>query len=254
MVYANDASTVSVQYQYITQDELTSSEKDSVLSKLKTVSPSKEIATENQTIYLIYKTEPKKIFGILPATGETGINLLTIGGGLLLVLGISLVGKGKKKGIISSIFLLTATGSILPIQSIQALESNLLAGYNQVHQLKVGDQLPNPSNIKQYQYVGYVTDKDIGPQSTENKESSSTTASSQQQDSTDSAINNETLLFNLKKLDPTSDNQQLKKATNNIGADHKLASSKMISLVPMTDNTIISDIQGREEKKTSVHS
>ncbi|NQF83491.1 LPXTG cell wall anchor domain-containing protein [Streptococcus suis] len=38
------------------------------------------------------------MFGILPATGETGINLLTIGGGLLLVLGISLVGKGKKKG------------------------------------------------------------------------------------------------------------------------------------------------------------
>ncbi|NQH94542.1 LPXTG cell wall anchor domain-containing protein [Streptococcus suis] len=99
MVYANEAPTVSVQYQYIAQDELTSSEKDSVLSKLKTVLPSKEIATENQTIYLIYKTEPKKIFGILPATGETGINLLTIGGGLLLVLGIgiSLVGKGKKK-------------------------------------------------------------------------------------------------------------------------------------------------------------
>ncbi|HEL1908021.1 TPA: hypothetical protein TX976_002016, partial [Streptococcus suis] len=158
-----------------------------------------------------------------------------------------LAGKGKKKRIISSILLLTATGSILPIQSIQALESNLLAGYNQVHQLKVGDQLPDPSNIKQYQYVGYVTDKDIGPQSTENKESSSTTASSQQQDSTDSAINNETLLFNLKKLDPTSDNQQLKKAANNIGVDHKLASSKMISLVPMADKTIISDIQGREE-------
>ncbi|WP_408546117.1 LPXTG cell wall anchor domain-containing protein [Streptococcus suis] len=98
MVYANEAPTVSVQYQYIAQDELTSSKKDSVLSKLKTVSPSKEIATENQTIYLIYKTEPKKIFGILPATGETGINLLTIGGGLLLVLGVSLVGKGKKKG------------------------------------------------------------------------------------------------------------------------------------------------------------
>ncbi|MFM0900355.1 ZmpA/ZmpB/ZmpC family metallo-endopeptidase [Streptococcus suis] len=247
IVYANDASTVSVQYHYIAQDELTSSEKDSVLSKLKTVSPSKETATENQTIYLIYKTEPKKIFGILPATGETGINLLTIGGGLLLVLGISLAGKGKKKRIISSILLLTATGSILPIQSIQALEGNLLAGYNQVHQLKVGDQLPDPSNIKLYQYVGYVTDKDIGPQSTENKESSSTTASSQQQDSTDSAINNETLLFNLKKLDPTSDNQQLKKAANNIGADHKLASSKMISLVPMADKTIISDIQGREE-------
>ncbi|WP_397615144.1 LPXTG cell wall anchor domain-containing protein [Streptococcus suis] len=35
---------------------------------------------------------------MLPATGETEINLLTIGGGLLLVLGISLVGKGKKKG------------------------------------------------------------------------------------------------------------------------------------------------------------
>ncbi|WP_153056310.1 hypothetical protein, partial [Streptococcus suis] len=84
IVYANDASTVSVQYHYIAQDELTSSEKDSVLSKLKTVSPSKETATENQTIYLIYKTEPKKIFGILPATGETGTNLLTIGGGLLL--------------------------------------------------------------------------------------------------------------------------------------------------------------------------
>ncbi|HFU3814053.1 TPA: LPXTG cell wall anchor domain-containing protein [Streptococcus suis] len=183
---------------------------------------------------------------MLPATGETGINLLTIGGGLLLILGISLVGKGKKKRIISSILLLTATGSILPIQSIQALESNLLADYNQVHQLKVGDQLPNPSNIKQYQYVGYVTDKDIGPQSTENKESSSTTASSQQQDSTDSAINNETLLFNLKKLDPTSDNQQLKKAANNIGADHNLASSKMTSLVPMADKAIISDIQGRE--------
>ncbi|HEM3199039.1 TPA: LPXTG cell wall anchor domain-containing protein [Streptococcus suis 14A] len=98
IVYANDASTVSVQYQYIAQDELTSSERDSVFSKLKTVLPSKETATENQTIYLIYKTEPKKIFGILPATGGTEINLLTIGGGLLLVLGISLVGKGKKKG------------------------------------------------------------------------------------------------------------------------------------------------------------
>ncbi|MGQ7490066.1 LPXTG cell wall anchor domain-containing protein [Streptococcus suis] len=35
---------------------------------------------------------------MLPATGETEINLLTIGGGLLLVLEISLVGKGKKKG------------------------------------------------------------------------------------------------------------------------------------------------------------
>ncbi len=197
IVYANDASTVSVQYQYIAQDELTSSEKDSVLSKLKTVSPSKETATENQTIYLIYKTEPKKYLGFFQLQGDWDQSI-NDWRGLLLVLGVSLAGKDKKKRIISSILLLTATGSILPIQSIQALESNLLAGYNQVHQLKVGDQLPAPSNIKQYQYVGYVTDKDIGPQSTENKESSSTTASSQRQDSTDSAINNETLLFNLK--------------------------------------------------------
>ncbi|HEM3562221.1 hypothetical protein NKE72_05175 [Streptococcus suis] len=72
IVYANDASTVSVQYHYIAQDELTSSEKDSVLSKLKTVSPSKETATENQTIYLIYKTEPKKYLGFFQLQGRQG--------------------------------------------------------------------------------------------------------------------------------------------------------------------------------------
>lgn len=245
-------NSVTVQYRYLAESELTKAQKDLILPKLEKQSLTAATATENQTLYLVYRADQKKIFGILPATGEGSGALLAISGIAFLVLGVSLVGK-KKKGVISSILVITATGSILSLHSIAALQGQVLAAHNQSHQLTVGDKLPEASQIKGYTYLGYVNEKDIADilnssSSTDTSTSSSTSTSTSTNTSSSTSISSEQEIayYNLQKLLPFASKEDWLKALKQIPLDHPLATTKIVSLVPMADKTVLSDLAGKE--------
>ncbi|GGE24181.1 G5 domain-containing protein [Streptococcus himalayensis] len=141
----------SVQYQYVSEDELTDAEKALIVRDLP-----RNVTNEDQSYYLVYR--PVQTSGVLPKTSsEMSLALTGAAGVSLLVIGISLVKKGaSKKTIITSMVVLSSLGASYALPSVSAVESHRLASYNQSFTLSKGSELPAGAEIPNFVYVGYI--------------------------------------------------------------------------------------------------
>ena len=147
---ANQA--VQIQYKYVMESELTDVEKALVVKELP-----KFVEESTDAYYLVYR--PKKqggLTGSLPNTGYSDIweAIFATAG---IVLAVLVISKGKNgKRYLSSILLVTGLGSILLSPSILAVTNIELAAYNQLLNLGLGEQLPQPLDIEDFEYIGYL--------------------------------------------------------------------------------------------------
>ena len=163
---ANQA--VQIQYKYVMESELTDTEKAMVVKELP-----KFVEESTDAYYLVYR--PKKegrLIGNLPSTGYSGMweAIFATAGIVLVVLVISKRKNGKRY--LSSILLVTGLGSILLSPSILAVTNIELAAYNQLLNLELGEQLPQPLNIEDFEYIGYLKNQAILKNSLEQGEES----------------------------------------------------------------------------------
>ena len=163
---ANQA--VQIQYKYVMESELTDTEKAMVVKELP-----KFVEESTDAYYLVYR--PKKegrLIGNLPSTGYSGMweAIFATAGIVLAVLVISKRKNGKRY--LSSILLVTGLGSILLSPSILAVTNIELAAYNQLLNLELGEQLPQPLNIEDFEYIGYLKNQAILKNSLEQGEES----------------------------------------------------------------------------------
>ena len=163
---ANQA--VQIQYKYVIESELTDAENAMVVKELP-----KFVEESTDAYYLVYR--PKKegrLIGNLPSTGYSGIweAIFATAG---IVLAVLVISKGKNgKRYLSSILLVTGLGSILLSPSILAVTNIELAAYNQLLNLGLGEQLPQPLNIENFEYIGYLKSQAILKNSLEQGEES----------------------------------------------------------------------------------
>ena len=159
---------VQIQYKYVMESELTDAEKGMIVKELP-----KFVEESTDAYYLVYR--PKKegrLIGNLPSTGYSGIweAIFATAG---IVLAVLVISKGKNgKRYLSSILLVTGLGSILLSPSILAVTNIELAAYNQLLNLELGEQLPQPLNIEDFEYIGYLKNQAILKNSLEQGEES----------------------------------------------------------------------------------
>ena len=159
---------VQIQYKYVMESELTDAENAMVVKELP-----KFVEESTDAYYLVYR--PKKegrLIGNLPSTGYSGIweAIFATAG---IVLAVLVISKGKNgKRYLSSILLVTGLGSILLSPSILAVTNIELAAYNQLLNLGLGEQLPQPLNIENFEYIGYLKSQAILKNSLEQGEES----------------------------------------------------------------------------------
>lgn len=110
--------------------------------------------------------------GSLPNTGYSDIweAIFATAG---LVLAVLVISKGKNgKRYLSSVLLVTGLGSILLSPSILAVTNIELAAYNQLLNLGLGEQLPQPLDIEDFEYIGYLKSQAISKNALEQEEES----------------------------------------------------------------------------------
>ena len=163
---ANQA--VQIQYKYVMESELTDTEKGMIVKELP-----KFVEESTDAYYLVYR--PKKegrLIGNLPSTGYSGMweAIFATAG---IVLAVLVISKGKNgKRYLSSILLVTGLGSIYLSPATFAVTNIELAAYNQLLNLGLGEQLPQPLNIENFEYIGYLKSQAILKNSLEQGEES----------------------------------------------------------------------------------
>ncbi|HEM2812425.1 TPA: G5 domain-containing protein [Streptococcus suis] len=163
---APSASAQSINYSYVTEQELTDAEKELIIRDLP------GLAQETDAnYYLIYRpatgtasTSSTSTSQVLPNTGSVETGLLVAGGVSLLLLAVRFGKKGKKE--LAGVILLTATGASFFGPTSSALTSQILAQYNHAIEISVGQALPAPAEIDGYVYVGYLKDSKAIEQTT----------------------------------------------------------------------------------------
>ena len=158
--YASD-NGINVNYTYLTENELTESEKslikDSIPSDLK----------NNETYYMVYKKENQNTTSdtlktkLLPSTGENSLPLTGLGLGTA-VLVVFLISK-KHRNKVLSIVLIGALGQsvIVPYHSF-ALENKDLVQYNIKTTITNSSELAKSViHIDGYRYMGFFTQSDL---------------------------------------------------------------------------------------------
>ncbi|AER19180.1 ZmpA/ZmpB/ZmpC family metallo-endopeptidase [Streptococcus suis] len=163
---APSASAQSINYSYVTEQELTDAEKELIIRDLP------GLAQETDAnYYLIYRpatgtasTPSTSTSQVLPNTGSVETGLLVAGGVSLLLLAVRFGKKGKKE--LAGVILLTATGASFFGPTSSALTSQILAQYNHAIEISVGQALPAPAEIDGYVYVGYLKDSKAIEQTT----------------------------------------------------------------------------------------
>ena len=144
--------SVQVKYHYVVESELTEAEKNALIREIP-----KHVEETSETYYLVYRPTSQELSsGVLPKTGHSGIweSIFTLTGLALLVLVVARGRNGKKY--LSSILLVTGTGSILLAPTVLAVTNIELAAYNQSLNLGLGESLPAPLRIDGYDYIGYL--------------------------------------------------------------------------------------------------
>ncbi|HEL1907806.1 TPA: G5 domain-containing protein [Streptococcus suis] len=163
---APSASAQSINYSYVTEQELTDAEKELIIRDLP------GLAQETDAnYYLIYRpatgtasTPSTSTSQVLPNSGSVETGLLVAGGVSLLLLAIRFGKKGKKE--LAGVILLTATGASFFGPTSSALTSQILAQYNHAIEISAGQALPAPAEIDGYVYVGYLKDSKAIEQTT----------------------------------------------------------------------------------------
>ncbi|MCK3867172.1 YSIRK-type signal peptide-containing protein [Streptococcus suis] len=163
---APSASAQSINYSYVTEQELTDAEKELIIRDLP------GLAQETDAnYYLIYRpatgtasTPSTSTSQVLPNTGSVETGLLVAGGVSLLLLAVRFGKKGKKE--LAGVILLTATGVSFFGPTSSALTSQILAQYNHAIEISAGQALPAPAEIDGYVYVGYLKDSKAIEQAT----------------------------------------------------------------------------------------
>ncbi|NQN36154.1 YSIRK-type signal peptide-containing protein [Streptococcus suis] len=163
---APSASAQSINYSYVTEQELTDAEKELIIRDLP------GLAQETDAnYYLIYRpatgttsTPSTSTSQVLPNTGSVETGLLVAGGVSLLLLAVRFGKKGKKE--LAGVILLTATGASFFGPTSSALTSQILARYNHAIEISAGQALPAPAEIDGYVYVGYLKDSKAIEQAT----------------------------------------------------------------------------------------
>ncbi|MGG6738703.1 UNVERIFIED_CONTAM: ZmpA/ZmpB/ZmpC family metallo-endopeptidase [Streptococcus suis] len=167
---APSASAQSINYSYVTEQELTDAEKELIIRDLP------GLAQETDAnYYLIYRpatgtasTSSTSTSQVLPNTGSVETGLLVAGGVSLLLLAVRFGKKGKKE--LAGVILLTATGASFWGPTSSALTSQILAQYNHAIEISAGQALPAPAEIDGYVYVGYLKDSKAIEQPTSEEE------------------------------------------------------------------------------------
>lgn len=156
---APSVSAQSINYTYVTEQELTDAEKELIIRDL----PGLAQATD-ANYYLVYRPlEASKVTTtnqsnakILPKTGVLENGAVALAGITLLVVAIKLGKKGKKE--LAGVIILAATGASFLAPTSSALTSHILAQFNHAVERSAGQALPAPAEIDGYVYVGYFKD------------------------------------------------------------------------------------------------
>ena len=158
--YAND-NGVNVNYTYLTENELTESEK----SLIKNSIPND--LKNNETYYMVYKKENQRTISdtlktkSLPNTGESSLPLAGLGIGTA-VLVVFLISK-KHRNKVLSVILIGSLGqsAIVPYHSF-ALENKDLVQYNTKATISNSSELAKGViQIAGYRYIGFFTQNDL---------------------------------------------------------------------------------------------
>lgn len=167
---APSASAQSINYSYVTEQELTDAEKELIIRDLPGLAQEADA-----NYYLIYRpatgtasTPSTSTSQVLPNTGSVETGLLVAGGVSLLLLAVRFGKKGKKE--LAGVILLTATGASFLGPTSSALTSQILARYNHAIEISAGQALPTPAEIDGYVYVGYLKDSKAIEQTTSEEE------------------------------------------------------------------------------------
>ncbi|HEM2548267.1 TPA: G5 domain-containing protein [Streptococcus suis] len=156
---APSVSAQSINYTYVTEQELTDAEKELIIRDL----PGLAQATD-ANYYLVYRPlEASNVTAtnqsnakILPKTGVFENSALALTGLSLLVVAVKLGKKGKKE--LAGVIILAATGTSFLAPTSSALTSHILAQFNHAVERSAGQALPAPAEIDGYVYVGYFKD------------------------------------------------------------------------------------------------
>ncbi|HFU3800191.1 TPA: ZmpA/ZmpB/ZmpC family metallo-endopeptidase [Streptococcus suis] len=154
---APSASAQSINYTYVTEQELTDAEKELIIRDL----PGLAQATD-ANYYLVYRpvgasqTTTGTNSKILPKTGVLETGAMALAGLSLLVVAVKLGKKGKKE--LAGVIILAATGASFLAPTGSALTSHILAQFNHAVERSAGQALPAPAEIEGYIYVGYFKD------------------------------------------------------------------------------------------------
>ncbi|HFU4030342.1 TPA: ZmpA/ZmpB/ZmpC family metallo-endopeptidase [Streptococcus suis] len=154
---APSVSAQSINYTYVTEQELTDAEKELIIRDL----PGLAQATD-ANYYLVYRpvktsqTTTGTNSKILPKTGVLETGALALAGLSLLVVAVKLGKKGKKE--LAGVIILAATGASFLAPTGSALTSHILAQFNHAVERSAGQALPAPAEIEGYVYVGYFKD------------------------------------------------------------------------------------------------
>ncbi|HFI0351094.1 TPA: ZmpA/ZmpB/ZmpC family metallo-endopeptidase [Streptococcus suis] len=154
---APSVSAQSINYTYVTEQELTDAEKELIIRDL----PGLAQATD-ANYYLVYRpvmtsqTTTGTNSKILPKTGVLETGAMALAGLSLLVVAVKLGKKGKKE--LAGVIILSATGASFLAPTSSALTSHILAQFNHAVERSAGQALPAPAEIDGYVYVGYFKD------------------------------------------------------------------------------------------------
>ncbi|WP_029174077.1 YSIRK signal domain/LPXTG anchor domain surface protein [Streptococcus suis] len=131
-----------ISYKYVLYSELTSDEK----ARIQATIPARQVG-DTHTYYMVYRSKTN-----LPQTGDIPTFTSSLVGLGLLIIGLSLT-KDRKKRIVRSLIILTATGSL----SVAAISTGSLSGFDKQFSLAIGEALPQAViSIDQHEFVGYI--------------------------------------------------------------------------------------------------
>lgn len=146
---------ITVNYKYVTTDELTDTEKKLIVNELP------KNLVDGSDLFVVYRKDT--VNNTLPNTGSNVLPLASIiGTGLLLVAFIiKKTGKADKK-IVKSILSISLVGGALTVTTVSALTVATLLNYNHTETITAGATFPDGKvKISGYQFVGYINGNDV---------------------------------------------------------------------------------------------
>ena len=152
-VSASEAD-INVKYHYVSTDELSKEEMNLVVNELP-----KDLV-DGSNLFVVYKINSN---ASLPNTGSTALNLASIIGAGLVLIGYKINKSGdKKKRIVKNILLISLVGGAFTVKSVSAFTISSLANYNHIEKISVGMSIPDGKiNIPGYHFVGYIDEKNV---------------------------------------------------------------------------------------------